>query len=238
LREDQNADNDAFLMTIGDCLIVDFSISGGCYVYPKGTHNFTINDKFHYATTNRNGLKAKYRTDKMDFAHTPGWTDYHRAPKRLRQYGIAPDGSRMSINSTHVNRNINIEEYFEKSFNVSEQNHSIDIKDKSFLNSNQLVDTSTMSVDLNLQNSEIPIFTNQSVSDVPTINTSSLNKLSRSSFTQSKLKGKLIAREYGIECEDLNSQFVVKYKRINGPLADKLANIGFEYSLEIGWVLK
>ena len=113
LRDDQNPDNDAFLMTIGDCLIVDFSIGGGCYVYRQGQNTFDIKDKFHYSSTSRKGLKEKYKTKGMDFAHTPGWTDNHRAPTKLRdQYGITPTNVRILGGSDTYQQHINVRDYF------------------------------------------------------------------------------------------------------------------------------
>ena len=113
LKEDQNPHNDAFLMTIGNCLIVDFSIGGGCYVYKQGENTFNIGDKFHYSTTSRKGLKEKYRTKGMDFAHTPGWTDAHRAPTKLRnEYGITSTKVRHIVSSDEIKQNINVRDYF------------------------------------------------------------------------------------------------------------------------------
>lgn len=110
---DTNPDNDAFLMAIGPCLIVDFSIQGGCYIYRSGTNNFKIDDKNHFARTSRGGLKEKYRTLGMDFAHTPGWTDSHRAPRILRSdYGITPNDTRFGSMTSNGLQNIDVTRYF------------------------------------------------------------------------------------------------------------------------------
>ena len=120
LNGDTNPDNDAFLMAIGPCLIVDFSIQGGCYIYKSGTNNFKIGDNNHFARTSRGGLKEKYKTLGMDFAHTPGWTDSHRAPRILRSdYGITPNDTRFGSMASNGPQNIDVNRYFGGNLNQS-----------------------------------------------------------------------------------------------------------------------
>jgi len=112
LLQDANMDNDAFLMSIGGSLIVDFSVQGGCYVYRPGTNNFAIDAKNHVSSTARSGLKENYHKDGMAFAHTPGWTDSHRAPYVLRsKYGISP-GSANTYPANLGSAKIDVNHYF------------------------------------------------------------------------------------------------------------------------------
>ena len=112
LLHDANIDNDAFLMSIGGSLIVDFSVQGGCYVYRPGTNNFSIDAKNHVSSTARSGLKENYHKDGMAFAHTPGWTDSHRAPYILRsKYGISPGNANL-YNSNQGSVKIDVNNYF------------------------------------------------------------------------------------------------------------------------------
>ncbi len=112
LLHDANIDNDAFLMSIGGSLIVDFSVQGGCYVYRPGTNNFSIDAKNHVSSTARSGLKENYHRDGMAFAHTPGWTDSHRAPYVLRsKYGISPGNTNPHI-ANQGSGKIDVNNYF------------------------------------------------------------------------------------------------------------------------------
>ena len=135
LLNDANIDNDAFLMDIGGSLIVDFSVQGGCYVYRPGTNNFSINAKNHFSSTARSGLKENYHKNGMAFAHTPGWTDSHRAPYILRsKYGISP-GNVSSYSSNQTNSKIDVNNYF----NGAKFIHSESKKSTSALNYSDVV---------------------------------------------------------------------------------------------------
>lgn len=217
LREDQNADNDAFLMTIGNCLIVDFSISGGCYIYKEGQNKFLITDKFHYSSTSPRGLKAKYRHEGMDFAHTPGWTDPHRAPATLRRvYGITPSNN-LYAKTPLGQRSINVRDYFAGHQLTGNGNQRATAQTRTELNIPTFV--------------SLPGAASQEtrVSSRPT---ELFNYISaKSSATQ-------IAQEIGIECVQSGERFIIRYMRDNGPLANKFQELGFKYLTEIGWILE
>ncbi len=212
LRDDQNQDNDAFLMTIGDCLIVDFSINGGCYVYKNGQNNFSIHDKYHYSSTSRRGLKEKYRTHGMDFAHTPGWTDSHRAPYKLRhEYGIYPSGVGRALQPSSK-RSVNVGDYFgsENTVTSVEKYSSIDI----------------------------PKFTQKPLDNLNSNSKSSSEDSARLfPFFTAKKSGQELALKNGIEYQDQGIRFIIKYQRDKGPIAEELARYGYQFSQGIGWIL-
>ena len=91
---DADTIQDAFIMEINKNLIVDFSILGGCYIYKNNEHSFNPRAPEQYSATYRGGLKEGRTNGGRYFVHTPGWTDAHRAPRILSEYGIKPDKQR------------------------------------------------------------------------------------------------------------------------------------------------
>ena len=217
LREDQNPDNDAFLMTIENCLIVDFSIGGGCYIYKEGQNKFSISDKFHYSSTFPRGLKAKYHQDGMDFAHTPGWTDSHRAPAKLRrQYGITPSNVQ-NIGTSSKSQSIDVGNYFA----------GINLSNTSYKAPNQ-----SASIE-----ADIPVFSPSKSSNSAETNTvEKPNELFN--YFSVKRNATQIAQANGIECVQSGGRFIVRLVRDNGPIAKQFQDIGLKYISGIGWVLQ
>lgn len=219
LREDSNSDNDAFLMTIGNCLIVDFSIGGGCYIYREGENKFDITDKYHYSSTSRKGLKEKYRTAGMDFAHTPGWTDAHRAPAKLRkEYGITPTSVR-NTNISGSNQTINVRNYFTGEYSPTSED-----------------------VEPNIKASEIhiPTFVPPKPDDVVKLHEETVvqNPPLLFKFFEAKARALKLANSNGIECKEDGMWFIVKHMRDRGPLAEQFEALGFKFINGIGWTLK
>ena len=217
LRDDQNIDNDAFLMTIGSCLIVDFSISGGCYIYREGQNKFLITDKVHYSSTAARGLKAKYHYEGMDFAHTPGWTDQHRAPATLRRvYGITPSSS-VNTGTPRNKHPINVRDYFAGSQLAADADQQFKAQTRSEL--------------------DIPTF-------VPTTGQAALETRASSMQTElfnyhtAKSSASRVARENGIECIQSGSRFIVRFMRDTGPLAKQFQDLGFTYLTGSGWIIE
>lgn len=219
LREDQNPGNDAFLMTIGNCLIVDFSIGGGCYVYRHGENQFNITDKYHYSSTSRKGLKEKYRTEGMDFAHTPGWTDAHRAPAKLRkEYGITPSSVRIT-GASNLNQTINVRDYFTGGYSPASEEIKFSVKDAEL---------------------EIPTFvpTNIDVEVAIKGGAETPNPPVLFKYFEAKAKAMQLARENGVEYQEESARFIVKYMRDKGPVAEKLGFFGLKFTDGIGWILR
>jgi hypothetical protein len=219
LREDQNPGNDAFLMTIGNCLIVDFSIGGGCYVYKHGENQFNITDKYHYSSTSRKGLKEKYRTEGMDFAHTPGWTDAHRAPLKLRkEYGITPSSVRVT-GVSNSNQTINVRDYFTGGYSPAPEEVKSNIKDPEL---------------------EIPTFVPKNTDVKVAINggADTLNPPVLFKYFEAKAKAIQLAKENGIEYQEESASFIVKYMRDKGPVAERLGFFGLKFTDGIGWILR
>lgn len=219
LREDQNSDNDAFLMTIGNCLIVDFSIGGGCYVYRNGENKFDITDKYHYSSTSRKGLKEKYKTEGMDFAHTPGWTDAHRAPAKLRkEYGITPSSVRTTGSSNSVQR-INVRDYFTGGYAPASEEIKPIPGDKDI---------------------HVPTFVPPKIGDSEDslVGGSEKNSPVLFKYFEAKAKAIQLARENGIEYKEEGTRFIVKHMRDKGPVAEQLGSIGLNFISGIGWTLQ
>jgi hypothetical protein len=219
LREDQNPDNDAFLMTIGNCLIIDFSIGGGCYVYRHGENKFDIKDKYHYSSTSRKGLKEKYRTQGMDFAHTPGWMDAHRAPAKLRkEYGITPSAVRLIEPSNSIQK-INVRDYFSGGHSPLPEEGKLGA---------------------NYSKVEIPTFVPPKLEDVIALqdSASSSNAPVLFKYFEAKAKAIQIAKENGIEFKEERARLLVKHMRDKGPIAEKLSFIGLKFINGIGWTLE
>lgn len=217
LREDQNADNDAFLMTIGNCLIVDFSIGGGCYIYKEGQNKFSISDKFHYSSTSPRGLKAKYHQDGMDFAHTPGWTDSHRAPAKLRRhYGISPSGAQ-NIGASSKPQTIDVGNYF-----------------TGVATGNLGGVTATQPPTIE---SSIPVFAPPKSFDKNS-ESSQVRPKELFNYFSAKSNAAQIAEANGIECLQSGGRFIVRLLKDNGPIAKQFQDIGLKYISGIGWVLE
>lgn len=84
-------DQDAFMMTIGQFLVIEFSVVGGCYIYKNGRHSFDVNQKIHFASTSRGGLKEGLDKGARAFVHTTSWIN--NATNVLKGLGINPDYS-------------------------------------------------------------------------------------------------------------------------------------------------
>lgn len=81
---------DAFIMKIGNYLIVEFSTEGGCYIYKDGENTFDPESLKLNPSTTRGGLKEKRKvTGSPDIIHAPGWQD--RAELKLQKLSIFPD---------------------------------------------------------------------------------------------------------------------------------------------------
>lgn len=214
LREDQNTDNDAFLMTIGNCLIVDFSIGGGCYIYKEGQNKFSITDKFHYSSTAPRGLKAKYHHEGMDFAHTPGWTDSHRAPAKLRrEYGITPSHT-LNTGATQSQRSINVRDYFTGTQSAGNSNPQ---------------STAPTPTELNVPTFVPPTRPAPQETPAPT---------ELFNYFSAKTNATQVAQANGIECIQSGSRFIVRLMRDNGPIAKQFQDLGLKYNSGIGWILE
>ena len=232
LREDPNPDNDAFLMTIGNCLIVDFSIGGGCYIYKEGQNKFSITDKFHLATTAPRGLKAKYRHEGMDFAHTPGWTDSHRAPAKLRrEYGITPTHIQ-NIATTTKNQSINVRDYFTEMSFVESNQPSTNAE-------RETVKTPTYEQP-KPEELVIPTFVPPKFEDIVQLQSlpSEDKPTGLFNYFTAKSKATQIASANGIECKESGTRFIVKLMRDNGPLAKQFEALGLKFISGIGWTLE
>ncbi len=81
---------DAFIMKIGNYLIVEFSTEGGCYIYKDGENSFNPEANILSASTSHGGLKEKRKwTGSPDIVHKPGWQS--RAESKLLGLSIFPD---------------------------------------------------------------------------------------------------------------------------------------------------
>lgn len=219
LREDQNPDNDAFLMTIGNCLIVDFSIGGGCYIYKEGQNKFSITDKFHLSSTAPRGLKAKYHREGMDFAHTPGWTDPHRAPAKLRkEYGITPTNIQNNPISTK-NQSINVKDYFTETY---------------------FGESGRVAINAEPEELKIPTFVPPQLEDKAELESmpAEAKQTGLFNYFTAKSNATKIANENGIECKESGARFIVKLMRDNGPLAKQFEALGLKFISGIGWTLE
>lgn len=114
---DADSNQDAFIMEINKNLIVDFSILGGCYIYKNNEHSFNPRATEQYSATYRGGLKEGRTNGGRYFVHTPGWTDSHRAPQILSEYGIRADKQRGSRGIS--SEAIDAKSYFGKSSSPS-----------------------------------------------------------------------------------------------------------------------
>lgn len=104
---DADTNQDAFIMEINKNLIVDFSILGGCYIYKNNEHTFNPRASEQYSATYSGGLKEGRTNGGRYFVHTPGWTDAHRAPRILSEYGL-------NLTNKGVPRAINLVQLMQK----------------------------------------------------------------------------------------------------------------------------
>lgn len=86
-------DLDAFIMEIGNYLIVEFSTEGGCYIYKRGENTFDINASKLNSSTSKGGLKERRKiTGCADITHSPRWQE--RASLKLMKLSIYPDANK------------------------------------------------------------------------------------------------------------------------------------------------
>lgn len=80
---------DAFMMQIGDYIVVEFSQKpNACYVYPSKSLKFDRYQHSYYGSTD--DLKyGRYASDAVGIMHTPGWE--RNAGLQLKRLGIKPD---------------------------------------------------------------------------------------------------------------------------------------------------
>ncbi len=113
-------DLDAFIMEIGNYLIVEFSTEGGCYIYKNGENTFDINASKLNSSTNKGGLKEKRKiTGCADITHSPRWQE--RATIKLMKLFIDPDVNKPVATSSY--------NYFDNNaFKIKnrEQNHALE----------------------------------------------------------------------------------------------------------------
>jgi hypothetical protein len=104
-------ETDAFIMEIGNHVIVEFNPRGGCYIYQRGSHGFNLDAPKFSASTSPGGLKERYHLGSRgpDLVHGSNWKT--RANRELLpRLGIFDD--KRAGRATQTKRTFKLSDYF------------------------------------------------------------------------------------------------------------------------------
>ncbi len=88
LLGDINPEQNALILKTHQCIIIDFIVNDGCYIYDLGSNSFDIQQDTHYSTTYKGGLKERYGKYGVTITQDQDWSDTASLKLLLNKYGL------------------------------------------------------------------------------------------------------------------------------------------------------